>query len=493
MDPRFVAAFVAGSGLLLGATSLATGPGAAFLGSPATLFVLWVALGTGRELTPRTPRWVVAAGGVTLLAGGVLAVAGPGGAGLATAVAGAGAILCGAQLGLLFDPPPEGQPLPSRLAASLNLGVAADEAMMLYWEILSMARPREDLRRTAREVLEAAERNAERGWLEHPEQAHPIPPTLEKPTLVSRTVRGAGPLEHLTFPSEYEPHDPEIHQEYLGFERNRTSHVYLWRHRDGPRPTLLLLHGYGMGRIGLDARAFEVPRLHDVLGFDVAAVVLPLHGPRSILRRSGAGFMDGHPLWTNAAFTQAIWDLRRLCGWLRAQGAPALGVYGMSLGGYTTALFASLEEGLSCAIPMIPVASLSALTWRQMNPAQHHAAEAAGLSEDLFERAWATHCPLRHRPRLPRERRLIVAGRADRIVPPEQPHALWKHWDEPPVHWFPGTHLVWLDRGAVRERIESHLRETLLPRPDRPALSRFHPTDGGASQTGSESDPSTLR
>src|SRR3546814_11298950 len=50
--------------------------------------------------------------------------------------------------------------------------------------------------------------------------------------------------------------------------------------------------------------------------------------------RSGAGFLDAHPLATNAAFEQAIWELRRLAGWLRAQGAPALGAYGKNLGGY---------------------------------------------------------------------------------------------------------------------------------------------------------------
>ena len=368
MDPRFVATYLTGTGLLLGATALASGTLGAFVGSPVALFVLSVALITARQLTPRTPRWVVAAGAVALASGLWLAATGPTGAGLATAVAGAGAVLCGAQLALLFDPAPEDQAVPSRLAASLNLGVAADEGLKLYWELLALARNRPDLERTAREVREAAERNAERGWLERPWEAHPIPPTLEKPRVVSRSVRGAGPLEHLTFPSEYEPHDPEIHAEYLGFERNRTSHVYLWRHRDGPRPTVLLIHGYGMGRVGLDARAFEVPRLHDALGLDVAAVVLPLHGPRSILRRSGAGFLDGHPLWTNAAFTQAIWDLRRVCGWLRAEGVPSIGVYGMSLGGYTTALFSSLEDGLACAIPMIPVSSLAQLTWRQNEP-----------------------------------------------------------------------------------------------------------------------------
>lgn len=473
MDPRFAAAFLAGSALLLAATSLAAGAFSAFVGSPISLFVLGVAVATARELTPRSPRWVVAAGAVTAGAGLWLALVGPTGAGIATAVAGAGATLCGAQLALLFDPAPEEHALPSKLGAKLNLGVAADEALKLYWELLALAQPRGDLARTAREVLEAAERNAERGWLEHPEQSHPVPPTLEKPRVVSRTVRGAGPLEHLTFPSEYEPHDPEIHTEYLGFERNRTSHVYLWRHRDGPRPTLLLIHGYGMGRIGLDARAFEVPWLHDRLGLDVAAVVLPLHGPRSILLRSGAGFLDGHPLWTNAAFTQAVWDLRRVCGWLRSQGAPALGVYGMSLGGYTTALFASLESGLACAIPMIPVASLAKLTWRQMNPVQRSAARAAGLSEELFERAWATHCPLRHQPRVAHAGRLIVAAAADRIVPPEQPHALWQHWDEPAVHWFPGSHLAWVGREQIRARIGSHLRETLLASAERPSLSRF--------------------
>jgi dienelactone hydrolase len=473
VDPRFVAAYLAGTALLLAGSALATGPLAAFLASPLSLALLAVAAGAARRLTPRTPRGVVAVGALAAASGVGLALAGPTGAGLATAVAGAGAVLCGAQLALLFDPPPPGQALPSRLGAHLNLGVAADEALKLYWELVALAQPRGDLARIAAEVRQAAERNAERGWLAQPELAHPIPPTLEKPLVVSRSVRGAGPLEHLSFASEYEPHDPEIHAQYLAAERNRTAHVYLWRHRDGPRPTLLCLHGYGMGRIGLDARAFEIRRLHDELGLDVAAVVLPLHGPRSILRRSGAGFLDGHPLWTNAAFTQAVWDLRRLCGWLRAQGAPALGIYGMSLGGYTAALFASLEPGLACAVPIIPVSSLARLTWRQMNPVQRNAALAAGLDEELFERAWHTHSPLHLVPKPPLEARLVVGALADRIVPPEQPHALWEHWGRPAVHWFPGTHLAWVGWGETRARIEAHLRATLLAGAERPRLSRF--------------------
>lgn len=474
MDPRFAAFFLAGTALLLAGSALATGPVAAFAASPLAIFLLAVALEVRRGVSWFTPRHVVAAGVGTFLAGLAVAVFGPTGAGLATAVAGLGAALCGTQLALAFDRPSAPHALRSPLGAALNAGVAADELMKLYWEVASGRRDA-DLRQVAREVLEAGRRNLESGFLDHPERAHPVPPTLESPKLVSRRLRGAAPFEHLTFTSEYEPHDAEIHAQYLANERNRTAHVCLWRHRDGPRATVICIHGYGQGRVVLDSQAFEVRRLHERLGLDVAAVVLPLHGPRSALRRSGAGFLDRHPLWTTAAFTQAIWDLRRLTGWLRAQGTPALGVYGMSLGGYTTALFASLEPGLACAIPMIPVASLSALVWRGMREPRRHAAEAAGLSEEAFERAWVTHSPLRMTPLVPREGRLVVAALADRIVPPQQAEALWEHWERPAVHWFPGTHLAWVGRREIRSRIESHLRATLLPSREagKPPLSRF--------------------
>jgi dienelactone hydrolase len=492
MDPRFVALYLAGTGLLLAGTALAGGPFAAFLGSPLAVGVGLVALALWRGFHQRSPRRVVAAGAVTILAGLGLALFGPTGAGLATAVAGIGALLCGTQLALSLDPPSP-EHVPSQLDARLNLGVASDELLLLYWELFARARRHGDPRAMAAEVLEAAQRNAERGWLENPEQAHPVPPTLEKPRLVSRELRGTGPFEHLTFSSEHEPHDREIHAQYLAAEDNRTAHVYLWRHRGEPRPTLLAIHGYGMGRIGFDARAFDIPRLHNQLGLDVAAVVLPLHGPRAMLRRSGAGFLDGHPLWTNAAFTQAIWDLRRVSGWLRSQGVPSLGVYGLSLGGYTASLFASLESGLACVIPAVPVVNLATLTWLSMGETERHTAEATGLDEGALERAWWIHCPLRFAPRVAPSGRLIVAAAADRITPPDQAQALFEHWQQPAIHWFPGTHTGWSGYRRTRERIDAHLRATLLaqevgdppttndapsqpdpsPQPDVAPLSRF--------------------
>ena len=56
------------------------------------------------------------------------------------------------------------------------------------------------------------------------------------------------------------------------------------------------------------------------------------------------------------ALTQTAWDIRRLLAWLRDEGAERVGITGLSLGGYSTALVASLEDNLECAIAGIPAA-----------------------------------------------------------------------------------------------------------------------------------------
>ena len=51
----------------------------------------------------------------------------------------------------------------------------------------------------------------------------------------------------------------------------------------------------------------------------------------------------------NEGFGHAIYDLRALAMFLRKRGASAVGVMGMSLGGYTTGLWASVAGPQACA------------------------------------------------------------------------------------------------------------------------------------------------
>ena len=73
-----------------------------------------------------------------------------------------------------------------------------------------------------------------------------------------------------------------------------------------------------------------------------------------------------------------------------------------------------------------------------------------------------------------------MAGLADRICTPDQARALYEHWERPAIHWFPGTHMAPIGRRATRERIEQHLRDTLLaePPPSPLSLTRFRQRGG---------------
>ncbi|MCW5805895.1 MAG: hypothetical protein KIT31_26220 [Deltaproteobacteria bacterium] len=287
-----------------------------------------------------------------------------------------------------------------------------------------------------------------------PDPAHP------DPKLVSA---GDGPLGtqvvDLTFASAYEPFAPAARELYDGVRENHTVHARWWT-SDRGRPTIVLLHGWGGGNHWVTARAFQVPYWlrH---GYDVVAYVLPYHGARAPevaqLGRSGALFPSPNPLRTNEGFGQAIHDLRALAQWLRHRGTSAVGAMGMSLGGYTTALWASVAGpddagGVDFAVAMIPAVSMSRLMWRhgEDSPVRRRAAKA-GITEDLLADVFSVHAPTTRPVRLPRERLAVIAGRGDRITPPDQAEALAVHWGVEPL-WFDGGHLAQVGRGdAVRE------------------------------------------
>jgi pimeloyl-ACP methyl ester carboxylesterase len=269
----------------------------------------------------------------------------------------------------------------------------------------------------------------------------------------------------LSFESTYRPFLPDYREEHARYAENLTVHARWFRHppNGAPRPVAVCIHGWGGGSYWLEERAFVVPYLVR-MGMDVVLVQLPFHGERAPRQapRSGALFPSAHVVRTNEAFGQAIHDLRALAARLRARGAPSIGVMGMSLGGYTTALWASLDDSLAFAIPIIPAVSMSDLMWRhgRETPARRRA-ERLGISQDLLDAVFEVHSPLTRPARLEARRLLIVAGEGDRITPPDQARALWRHWGEPAQHWFPGGHLAQVGRGDAFRRIRQHITPLL--------------------------------
>lgn len=287
-----------------------------------------------------------------------------------------------------------------------------------------------------------------------------LPPAPARIERFERRRRGGLLIEDLAFRSDYLASVADYRPVLAGYRANRWVRARHIRHVDGPRPTLIFLHGWGGGTYWFEHRAFQVDRFV-AAGFDAVLFQLPFHYQRSPHPISGALFPSPHVVRTNEGFGQVIWDLRRLRMHLAERGVDWVGVIGMSLGGYTTALWAGLDP-LDAAVPMIPAVSMAELMWRNGSSSPlRRRAEAAGVDGELLADAFAVHAPLAREVATPTERLMIVAGRGDRITGPDQARALWRHWGEPRIHWFAGGHLAQVGRGRAFEEVREHLRGCL--------------------------------
>jgi len=336
--------------------------------------------------------------------------------------------------------------------------VALDELVLSTNTVTAMVRRDGDVARIRLEIERAREFFDASGWLEKPADYHATPPPLESPEIVSAAAAGVA-YEHLSFESGYLPHREEPGRErWHGYAPNRTAHAWVLRHPDGPRPWLVCIHGYQMGYPTVDIGAFRPDWLHRQLGVNLLLPVLPLHGPRTVGWRSGEGFLGGDVLDTVHAEAQAIWDLRRMLSWLQAQEATAVGAYGLSLGGYNTALLASLYGGLSCAIAGIPASDFARLYFRHSPTADARRATRHGIDEARVAEVLRVVSPLALDPILPVERRFLFGAAFDRIVPADQVGDLWHHWGRPRIEWYPGGHLTFAAHPSVRAVVEEGLR-----------------------------------
>lgn len=132
---------------------------------------------------------------------------------------------------------------------------------------------------------------------------------------------------------------------------------------------------------------------------------------------------------------------------------------GHSLGGYATALLSSLEEGIDCAVVANPAVDPSRLFWRNALSLATRYLKTAGVTEEKMGALLRPISPLALSPLVERERRAIFAGVADRVVPATEAECLWRHWEEPRIVWYQGTHRAFLGAAEGRTLVATALRE----------------------------------
>jgi pimeloyl-ACP methyl ester carboxylesterase len=301
-------------------------------------------------------------------------------------------------------------------------------------------------------ALEAIRASYEGGFDDFFVPPKPIDPALEH-------VRDERRFEVIdaAWPSLFEPHLPELREKYLSHTMNLTARARLYVGRTA-RPAIVLIHGYMAGQWAIEERAWPIAWLAE--RYDLALAVLPFHAVRGAKDRRGPPpFPGADPRMTNEGFRQAMFDLRALVRFLEARGAPSVGVMGMSLGGYSTSLLATVERELAFAVPIIPLASLADFAQEQ---GRLGSGEEAKLQHAALEEANRIVSPLARPSLVPSDRVLVVAAASDRITPISHAERLAKHFGSELVR-FEGGHLLQFGRGQAFRAIGRWLQKVQPP------------------------------
>jgi pimeloyl-ACP methyl ester carboxylesterase len=298
-----------------------------------------------------------------------------------------------------------------------------------------------------------------------PERVFRTPPRVDVTTM--RPGRITLPLQQrgaevLRFASPYQAINPAVRAAYGRHSRNRIAYAQHWRHEDGPRPTLCVIHGFGASPYWLNSAFFALPWFF-AHGYDVLLYTMPFHG----LRRGMFAPLNGTELFAhgvchlNEAIIHAVHDFRVFVDHLERTGVEQIGLTGLSLGGYMTALLAAVEPRLQFVIPNAAVTDMKSLirTWFPTNQVISAVTKLRGLPREEIENALAVHSPMTYQPVVPKNRMMIIGGLGDRLAPPEQSERLWEHWDRPRIHWFVGNHVMHLSRGAYLREMRRFMAE----------------------------------
>lgn len=239
--------------------------------------------------------------------------------------------------------------------------------------------------------------------------------------------------------------DPRLLERFAAMRENHEAKARLFLHagpREGKRPVVILVHGYRAGQHAVEERVWPTKWLL-ARGLDVALFVLPFHSVRAT-PLAPPRFPGSDPRFTNEGFRQAIHDLRGLVTFFHERGAPHVGAMGMSLGGYTVSLLATVEPRLSFATMMIPLASFAdvaraagRLVGTEAEQEEQHA---------MLERAHAVVSPFARTPKVDPAAVVVIGGEGDRITPIAHAERLARHFEGELVR-FPGGHLLQIGRG----------------------------------------------
>lgn len=284
------------------------------------------------------------------------------------------------------------------------------------------------------------------------DHAHADPKPLRATAVQPRRLPGLT-YERMTF-----EHDPALPAtlEAEGLGGPARAVVHLCRHRDGPRPWLVWVHGAGQGGTE-DLVLSRIGRIHHKLGFNVAMPVQPGHGVR---RREWPAYPDMDPLGNVAGMMRSVSEVRAVVRWVQPQ-ATAVVVSGISMGTPVAALVSHLERQVDAVGLYTPILGLNGMIARHLSRwGSARDGFRVLLESPVVAQLTSVIDPLAVDPAPPPERRLIVGAWHDRMAMREPTNALQERWGGE-LYWYDGGHVGHIFSRRVLRVTERFLRSAV--------------------------------
>lgn len=220
------------------------------------------------------------------------------------------------------------------------------------------------------------------------------------------------------------------------------------------RPSMILLHGWNaalqyqwifpywselLTRAGVNAFRFELPHHMSRTPTEADAI---------------RNFLSGDLLHVVRTVHQSLADLRALALWLRAQGSPTVGAWGVSLGAWLTGLAAAHQAEIETAVLLTPVVRMERAL-KELAFFDPIRASLLGLENQFRSLNLIEH------PAPSAGQTLIVASELDLFAPVETIDELEKPW-RASVWRVPHGHISVLMASSVIRRIAKWVAEKSL-------------------------------
>ena len=208
------------------------------------------------------------------------------------------------------------------------------------------------------------------------------------------------------------------------------------------RPGVVVLHILG-GDFAL-SRMFCRTLAHN--GVAALFLKLPYYGPRRT-PDSPARMITLDPRESAAGMRQGVLDIRRARAWLAQQeelDPEQLGLFGISLGGITSALAVTAEPRFSKVCMLLAGGDIAAVGWD--SPHYEKAREkwlASGGSKEAFLAPLRSVDPVTYAENVRgRELKILMLNvRYDEIIPRQCTESLWRAFGQPEIVWWDAGHL----------------------------------------------------